>query len=86
MNKLIKVNFFKMKYFISIIAILSVIGLSSCKKCLDCSYTYTEGEYENTYTYQQYCGSKKNRVNFEEMVKYAAQEHSGTYVCHESKD
>jgi hypothetical protein len=73
-----------MKKVLSIILIGTVVfTFSSCKKCMDCSYTYVEDDYEYTYTYEQYCGTKKNRQNFEDMVQSASDDHAGEYACSE---
>ncbi|HBF87436.1 MAG TPA: hypothetical protein DDX39_02250 [Bacteroidales bacterium] len=71
-----------MKKIIFLIVIISSVSFSSCRKCANCSYTYTD-EYgvEYSYSYDEYCNTKKDVENFEIMVKNQAEDLGGTHDC-----
>lgn len=65
--------------------VVILIMLTSCEKCIKCEYTYTNPntKEQETYDYDEYCGSRKDADNFEEMVKDAAAKYDGNYTCKE---
>lgn len=71
-----------MKYFslIALTAVISVLVLSGCEKCLTCSYTYTENGEEKIYR-SQVCGVKKDLNSFEDFVAQRADSLVVTYTC-----
>lgn len=71
-----------MKKFVVLSIIIASLSFGGCRKCANCSYTYTdEFDEEYTYTYDEYCNSKKDLENFEDMVKVKADDLNGTYKC-----
>jgi hypothetical protein len=53
------------------VVVLFSLGLFSCKKCTLCTKT---DEKNRSYTYPEYCGSKKKVADYEEKLIKTAEE------------
>lgn len=70
--------------------ILIFFGLSftSCKKCLDCNYKYTDPEtnQKEVYEYDEFCGNNQDVEEFKQNAKEDAQEVDGKLTCTEENE
>ncbi|OFX47513.1 MAG: hypothetical protein A2046_13075 [Bacteroidetes bacterium GWA2_30_7] len=71
-----------MKYIlIFIIGLFFYLASSSCKKCINCSYTFPNGVKDTTIKYDEYCDKKKVLKTYEDNIKHLADSLRGTYSC-----
>jgi hypothetical protein len=72
-----------MKAIYLLITAIAIISLSSCRKCVTCSYTYTDlNNASQTYEFPEECGSKQDMDAYEAQAKQAASTFAGsTLTC-----
>lgn len=72
------------RILLSIVICASVLALaSSCKRCSECSYTYTPygSTVDSTITVAQECGNKQDREAYENSVRADASLVGGVVSC-----
>ena len=66
-----------------IFAALVLLFFASCERCIECSYTYDDAQYDSVhrFEYGEFCGTAEERENFEQSVEEDASEFDGQVEC-----
>ncbi len=64
------------------------LSLSSCKKCLDCQYKYTDPETneDKIYQYDEFCGNNEEVETFKQNAQEDARQFDAELTCTEETE